>query len=335
MVESYLELPTRDQKDILQTAATQLDKQETVLEKDIWVCWTLQTLFSIPNAHPMAFKGGTSLSKAYNIIERFSEDVDVTLDYRKFDEDFDPFEQGQSRTQINKFSDRLKGHVKKYAIQTVAPFLQEALSKIPAATDSKVDVAKCGEKITISYPSAVEETDKYMKSEVLLELGGRNVIDPNETHEISPDIEKIAPTLSFPKGEVVVLSPERTFWEKASLIHVACHSKKINENADRLSRHWYDLTMLMKHDSGKKAVDNRDLFESVINHKKVFFRTGQANYDACLAGKLKLLPNQEALGVLQKDYEKMVAAGMLYGFPIKFEKIVEEIQAIESNINSW
>lgn len=115
MPEVYLELSTSEQKDILQTAAAELGMQESVLEKDIWVCWVLQALFSIPDAHPMAFKGGTSLSKVYNIIDRFSEDVDVTLDYRHFEDDFDPFESGASKTQTRKFSVRLKEYVKTYA----------------------------------------------------------------------------------------------------------------------------------------------------------------------------------------------------------------------------
>lgn len=108
MAESYLELPESDQKDILQAAAAELGRQAAVLEKDIWVCWTLQTLFSMPDAHPMAFKGGTSLSKVYGAIDRFSEDVDITLDYRHFEADFDPFAEGISNTKIRKFSNRLK-----------------------------------------------------------------------------------------------------------------------------------------------------------------------------------------------------------------------------------
>jgi len=115
MPEQFLHLQAGDRKEILQTAATQLGQQATVLEKDVWVCWTLQTLFSMPNAHPMAFKGGTSLSKIYGAIKRFSEDVDVTLDYRAFDDDVDPFAEGVSKNAVKKFSKRLKGYVLQYA----------------------------------------------------------------------------------------------------------------------------------------------------------------------------------------------------------------------------
>ena len=111
MLEQFLHLPAKDRKEILQTAATQLGQQAIVLEKDVWVCWALQVLFSIPDAHPMAFKGGTSLSKIYGVSNRFSEDVDITLDYRAFDDDFDPFAEGVSRNAIRKFSERLKEYV--------------------------------------------------------------------------------------------------------------------------------------------------------------------------------------------------------------------------------
>ena len=102
MPEQFLHLPAKDRKEILQTAAAQLGQQATVLEKDVWVCWTLKTLFSLPDAHPMAFKGGTSLSKIYGVIERFSEDVDITLDYRAFNDTFDPFAEDASKNAVKK-----------------------------------------------------------------------------------------------------------------------------------------------------------------------------------------------------------------------------------------
>lgn len=186
MAEAYLELSREDQKAILQAAAAELGRQATVLEKDIWVCWALQTLFSMPNAHPMAFKGGTSLSKVYGAIDRFSEDVDITLDYRLFENNFDPFADNISNSKIKKFSERLKGYVKEYTHDIVIPFLRVELDKLPTAKHHAIEVDESGEKIWVSFPSVTEEVDDYLKSEILIELGGRNVIDPNERHRISP-----------------------------------------------------------------------------------------------------------------------------------------------------
>ena len=111
MAEAFLSLGARERADILQTIAARSGRPAIILEKDIWVCWVLHALFSMPDPHPMAFKGGTSLSKVYGIIDRFSEDVDVTLDYRAFNDGFDPFADGASRNQIRLFSERLKDRV--------------------------------------------------------------------------------------------------------------------------------------------------------------------------------------------------------------------------------
>ncbi len=277
MPEQFLHLPVSDRREILQTAATQLGQQATVLEKDVWVCWALQILFSMPDAHPMAFKGGTSLSKIYGAINRFSEDVDVTLDYRAFDDGFDPFATDVSKSAIRKFSERLKGYVLQYANEVVAPFLDAQLRVLPRPEEYGIEVSDDGEKIWIQYPSAVEGRDDYLKSSILIELGGRNVIDPNERHTVTPDISALVTDLDFPSGEVVVLSPERTYWEKATLIHVECNRKKFKSDAHRLSRHWYDLRMLAEHASGKAAINNRALLEDVVRHKQVFFNASYAN----------------------------------------------------------
>lgn len=216
----------------------------------------------------------------------------------------------------------------------VVPYLESELAKLPTAEQHTVELDDGGEKIWVTYPSVVEYTGEYIRSQVLIELGGRNVIDPNETHTIFPYIAELTQGLVYPSSEVVVLSPERTFWEKATLIHVECNRGKLRESAERLSRHWYDLVMLAEHPAGQSAVENRELFEEVVRHKKVFFHTGYANYDACLDGQLKLLPETGTLESLRADYEKMVGAGMMYSAPPSFEEIVDSIRNLESRVNA-
>ncbi len=335
MPEQFLHLPVSDRKEILQTSATQLGQQATVLEKDVWVCWTLQTLFSMPDAHPMAFKGGTSLSKIYGAIKRFSEDVDVTLDYRAFNEDIDPFAEGVSKNAIKKFSKRLKEYVLQYANDVVVPYIDTQLKALPRPEEFGIEVSEDGEKIRVQYPSAIESGDDYLKSSILIELGGRNVIDTNERHTVIPDISPLVTGLDLPLGEVVVLSPERTFWEKATLIHVECNREEFKVDAHRLSRHWYDLQMLAAHKSGKAAINNRQLFEDVVRHKQVFFNAAYANYEACLANELRLIPDDVAITGLRTDYEKMLGAGMIYGEPPSFDDIISGIREIEREVNIW
>ena len=137
----------------------------------------------------------------------------------------------------------------------------------------------------------------------MLEFGGRNVIDPNEQYEIAPDIAALTEGLDYPRAAVTVLSPELTFWEKATLVHVECHRRRLANSPERLSRHWFDLVCLAGHDVGRAALANRALLEDVVRHKSVFFHAGYAHYDHCLDGRLRLVPDDDQLGGLRSDYE--------------------------------
>ena len=283
----------------------------------------------------MAFKGGTSLSKVYGIIDRFSEDVDITLDYRAFHDGFDPFAPGASRNQIKQFGDRLKARVSSYTCDVVAPALSAAAERLAADDRHEVRVGNDRETVRFAYPSAVEEPHGYLKSEVLLEFGGRNVIDPNEQHEIVPDIAVLAPKLDYPAATVTVLSPARTFWEKATLVHVECHRRRLTENPARLSRHWFDLACLGRHVVGRAALSNRALLEDVVRQKRVFFNSGYANYDHCLDGRLRLVPDADQLPSLQSDYNAMRTGGIVGADAPDFDSLMERIRVLEIDANRW
>ena len=237
----------------------------------------------------MAFKGGTSLSKVYGVIDRFSEDVDITLDYRAFDEGFDPFGEETSRNQVRRFSQGLKEHVARYICDVVTPELVAAAERLGAAGQYAVRPGDEGETLRFAYPSAVEPQD-YVQSDVLLEFGGRNVIDPNERYEIAPDIAALTECPNYHRATVTVLSAERTFWEKVTLVLVECHRRRLANSPDRLSRHWFDLVCLAGHDVGRAALANRALLEDVVRHKSVFFHAGYAHYDHCLDGRCVWFP---------------------------------------------
>jgi hypothetical protein len=227
-------------------------------------------------------------------IARFSEDVDITLDYRGLDSSFDPFAADVSNSQLRKFSDSLKSFVGEHAHGVVGPHFQERLAT---------------------------------------EFGGRNITEPNELHVVRPDIAQHVPTLEFPSSQVSVLSPARTFWEKATLMHVECQRGEFRTSAERLSRHWYDLAMLADLEYGHAALANRDLLADVVKHKKAFYNTSYANYDACLARQLRLLPDEDALVALRADFQRMIGAGMFIGEAPAFDDIVARLRVLEATIN--
>ena len=332
MGDDYLALDIGEQGDILRTAAAESGRTAVILEKDIWLCWVLQVVFSIPDSHPMAFKGGTSLSKVYGVIDRFSEDVDITLDYRAFDEGFDPFGEETSRNQVRRFAQGLREHVERYVCDVVAPELAAAAERSGVAGRNAVRIGNDGETLRFAYPSAVEAQD-YVRSDILLEFGGRNVIDPNEQCEIAPDIEALTDGLNYPRATVTVLSAERTFWEKATLAHVECHRRRLASSPDRLSRHWFDLACFAGHDSGQAALANRALLEDVVRYKSVFFRAAYTHYDHCLDGRLRLVPDDDQLSGLRSDYDAMRNGGMLGDRAMEFDKLMERIGRLEAAAN--
>jgi predicted nucleotidyltransferase component of viral defense system len=284
----------------------------------------------MPDAHKTAFKGGTSLSKVFNAIQRFSEDIDLTVDYTAFT--LADLATLSSKVK-KKLSDHLKVSLANYIRETVAPYLQHQLATFTSPT-YRLEVNEAGDQIRMFYPSSIE-AQPYLSSSVFLEFGSRNTTEPNRRFTVTPYLSE-APQLSsltFPSAEVTVLAPERTFWEKVTLVHVECH-RDFRESAERLSRHWYDLYQLADHDIGRSALARRDLLEAVVKHKKIFFNASYANYDACLQGGVRLVPDEAQREGLARDYAKMQGAGMLYGAVPAFDDILERLTRLEAEVNA-
>lgn len=330
-----MHLDAHEQSQIYRALAAQMARSPVVLEKDVWVCWVLQALFTMPGRLPMAFKGSTSLSKVFNAIARFSEDVDITLDYRGLDGSFDPFAEGVSKTRLKKFSADLKSFVRDHTFDVVVPHIQKILV---AEFDSdaaafRLELSENGEQMRLHYPSVQEKPGDYLGNSVLIEFGGRNITEPNAEHNVEPDIAPHVTGLAFPHSTVSVLSPARTFWEKATLMHVECQRNEFCASAERLSRHWYDLAKLADRDHGLAAIEDRALLADVVKHKKVFYNASYANYDACLLGQLRLIPEDAVLAALSDDFQGMIGAGMFIGEPPTFDAIVDRLRALETAIN--
>lgn len=330
----FLHLDPADQEAILRVGAEQLGRPAAVLEKDVWVCWALGQLFALPERHGMAFKGGTSLSKVYGSIARFSEDIDVTVDYRDIHPDTPALDTIRSRAERDRVRDRLLAALAAYVHGTVRPFFEEQLQTQFPGREVTIEVDEAGENFKIHYPSALAGREGYLRDHVLIEFGGRNTTVPQHHRTITADLAPVAPTVSFPTADVQVLAAERTFWEKATLMHVECNRQALRASHERWARHWYDLTQLANSPIGPAALADRVLLQSVVDHKKVFFHAADANYDACLAGGFRLVPpDGELLERLAADYEAMNRSGMLHGEPPPFAQIVERLRRLEEELN--
>ncbi len=334
MPTSYFDLPTDEQRQLLGSAASSSGRAPNVIEKDIWLCFVLQQLFTTPERKAMAFKGGTSLSKVYSVIKRFSEDVDVTIDYRELGCETPLSElknlSGRHRAAL---AEKLKERVSHYTHNVIQPHLKTAVDKLGCTKGCAVNVSDNGEELRVFYPSGVANSSGYMREFVLIEFGGRNIVEPHEVHTIEPDIAEAFAGIAFPKAEgVVVLAAERTFWEKVTLIHAQCH-RPIAQDRERVSRHWYDLAMLAQHETGKRAVTDLKLLGDVIDLKNTFYRSATTHYGLCLSGELRLVPDAENRLKLAEDYKHMQDAGMLNGHLYPMERILDELTALQHQIN--
>ncbi len=331
MADSFLGLPKKDRAVLLRQHAPAVDMLPFVVEKDVWVCWALDKLFKMPDHLPMAFKGGTSLSKVYKVIDRFSEDIDVTLDYRGF---VDPLRGAETRGEITRLSEKLKGFVLAHTRDKVKPYFENILEEQFGKGTAKVELNENGERLYIHYPSAFDEgTGGYVPASVLLEFGGRNITEPNEARQVSPYISALLPDYIFPEPTVAVLALARTYWEKTTLIHVECNRPNQRLETPRLSRHWYDIYQMSTNLADFPSPAGHDLLTDVVKYKKVFFHYGYANYDSCLSGALRLVPREELQKALETDFKAMVVAGMFYSEPPSFQKILDRLLEVEQALN--
>lgn len=331
-MSAFLDLPPDERQDIFLIGQEATGRGAALLEKDVWIVWALDKLFSCPGIPSMTFKGGTSLSKVYNAISRFSEDVDVTMKA----EDLAPGEDIYPETVSSKERKRLR-LVLEDALQTVladvlVPHLRAEAAKLPFA-DLSVGEVEEGGVVRLEYTVHSEGSDYLRPEGVQLEFGGRNAIEPSTNHAVKTYLEGAVPELEFPVAPSVdVLSAERTFWEKVTLAHSESRRPEFR-NSDRMARHWYDLSQLTHAGTAASALARKDILEDVVRVKHLHYYTGTAEYALCLNGGAALLPDDVGLAALQRDYDAMVAAGM-FDVVVDFDDVVDTVRAFENEMNA-
>lgn len=330
--EDFLHLPSEERKEVYDSLSSEIGLPPEILEKDVWICWALEVLFSDPAHLPMAFKGGTSLSKVYRAISRFSEDIDLTVAVPSAD--FSDGKLPTTRGKIDKLRAVLSGELADYLRGHVAPLLYTAVLAFPDAPVDVVLMEADGETIVLDYPSCYEKSGGYLRERVKLEFGARNILEPNERHDLVPFLRPfLRAETALPTATVDVLSAKRTFWEKATLAHDACGRDEWRGGIERLSRHWYDLGILADHAIGTEALADRSLLADVVRIKTVFFKNSTSDYAACLTGGIRILPGPGGLVDLERDYNAMTNAGMFSEDPPTFELLVERLARLENEIN--
>lgn len=319
-------LGKNERRELFNETAIHKKVTPAIAEKDFWVTWILYKIFNDPYlSSVLMFKGGTSLSKVFNIIERFSEDIDLILDWNTITED-DPLLK-RSNTKQGDFNERLNETAHEFLINNLLPkfktLLQPTCTCEPRQNTQLI--------INVNYPAIF--SDEYLHPQILLEIGPLGAWLPFNQYSITSFAAESFPQLfDHGTGTVNVIVAERTFWEKATILHHEVNRPEESKLPARYSRHYYDLAMLALSDIKSNALKQLNLLENVVEFKQKFYPRGWAKYHEILEGNLKLMPDGYRMDELNEDYKKMRA--MVFGNYPKFEEILAILSKLEQEINN-
>ena len=332
----FQRLSAEDRRFALRVAEDASGRRSFLLEKDIWVVATLGVLFHSPFAEHLIFKGGTSLSKVWQAIRRFSEDVDITYDIRAFAPDLVAGAGEEAlpptRSQQKRWTRAIRARLDEWVRDKALPVVREGLGLAGFSATVRAE----GDGLYVRYDPLFQETD-FVRPEVKVEFGARSTGEPHASRPVVCDAAAFLPDLMFPETRPSTMLAERTFWEKATAVHVYCHQRR--RRGERLSRHWHDLARLDEAGIARSALADRKLALSVARHKSMFFSENDArgqriDYEAAVSGNLQLTPTGAALSELADDYASMLADRMLADEGEPFDALMERCAAIEERANA-
>ena len=333
-VQRYIDLTAPEKNELLIRTAALMGISPTLLEKDFWVSWILTHIFQLPFSNHLVFKGGTSLSKCYGLIQRFSEDCDITIDKTLFSESIDdPLLSGKQFQRLLELADK---QAIDFIQQTFMTVLAKSITEsLPTESTWQLLPDEFEPKnIRFYYPVATSTHEHpYIKQSVLIELGIRGDVYPCEEKNVISYVEsKFLDLLDSEQTPIRTLLPIRTFWEKITLVHAENNRPEGKAIGDRLSRHYYDIYQLIQAHIDDEALEHIDLLHDVIAHKKKYFRAAWANYDTAIPGQLIIYPHEKLLKELEKDYKNMNL--MIFGSVPSFDEILNSIQDFQTKMNS-
>jgi len=337
-MDSILELTPIQRAELYKAASQQLGLGEVVIEKDFWVCWTLRELFALPGiGDHLIFKGGTSLSKVWRAISRFSEDIDVSLsrEWLGFVGVRDPESATSGKKQRERIDDLASACARKIETEILPALRARATAALGDHGWSIAIDADDSQTLRFIYPSSLGERapEAYIRREVKIECGARSDDWPAEDKTVLPYVAEAYPdTITNAAVPLRVLSIERTFWEKAAILHAEAHRDETKATPPRFSRHYADLAALATHGSAASALARDDLRSRVVEHKSVFFASAWAKYETEVPGSFRLIPPAYRLASLETDYRAMQE--MFFEEPRSWSEIVELLQTLEQAINS-
>lgn len=335
---NFLQLPPKERKVFIEEAAGRRGISPVILEKDFWVCWMLHVLFNAAFHDAIVFKGGTSLSKVFGVIDRFSEDIDLSLapDFLGIGEP--EHDASLSKGQASKWMRRAEAACIEVVRDRLTPDLEGTVSDLLGKVQGSwlefvVDPSSHSPVVYFRYPTSQPAGFEYLKRSVKLEFGSLSEQRPTEQHSIRPWIADVLPdAFTDRQCSVVALDVHRTFWEKATILHSEYHRPADKATPDRYSRHYADTAALAIHSAASSAINQDDLRQRVVDWKSRFFSSGWARYDLAQPPTFNLVPPAEREKALRRDYESM--RDMYLTEPISFDQIIATLATAERQINT-
>ena len=324
-------LPAQKRSELFGQTAANRGLHPAIAEKDFWVCWALMKLFGSPElSKQLVFKGGTSLSKAHHLIDRFSEDIDLVLNWELLgysETGSDPWEELVSNTQLDKFNKEFNQKAADYIAKHLQPLVEGLVASCPEVR-AKVSPIE-DQVIEIHYPAAFQLD--AIRPEVKLEIGPLASWVPSASYAIRPfAAEEFPDVFENPECQVTAITAERTFWEKATILHQQSHRTTVMPAG--YSRHYYDLYQLANSSVAQYAMGDLKMLDDVIAFKQRFYRSSWAKYELAKPGTFRLLPTPDGEKELRSDYRSMQP--MFFTTQPLWDDIMIRLRALEFGINS-
>jgi predicted nucleotidyltransferase component of viral defense system len=328
----FLKLSEQERANIFKRIREKTNLPAVSVEKDWWVTTVLRALYALPYADNLSFKGGTSLTKCWNLIQRFSEDVDIAVN-REFLGFTDPL----TKSQINKLRRASCSFVRERLQFDLAKQLEED-GIDPALFAVKVNITEATttdpEIVEVEYRSMIQG-DTYIRRNVILEVGGRSMKEPLQRVEVSSMVDEAFPDAPFTEVpfSVQAVVPQRTFIEKICLLHEEFAKPEDTIRTERMSRHLYDLVQMMSTPIADEALSNKQLYDSVVEHRRTFIGLKDFDYDTLAPERINIIPPTGVIDKWKRDYETMQQT-MIYGTSLPFDKVINKIQELNLRLKA-
>ncbi len=330
-MENIARIAAEDREALFHNTAEAMKMTDAIIEKDFWVCYMLDYLFHrLEWKDHIAFKGGTSLSKAYGLIERFSEDIDLILDWRVLGYGIDEPWERRSNTKQDIFNKEANTRAEEFLKNIFLPaIIKDLTAEIGAEVKCFID-EKDPQTVKIAYPNGFY--DPSILQEIRLEIGALAAWTPVKVAEITPyAAQEYGRLFRQPSTDILTVLPERTFWEKVTILHREAFRAENRPFPARYSRHYYDLYRMMQTPVKDNVLADNELLTKVVDFKDKFYRCPWARYDLAKRGTIRLMPPDYNLDRLRDDYEHM--QNMLFGDKPSFEEIMDGMAKLEDEIN--